>query len=178
MGGREYFDFITISGVNVYSVDEAPAFVAPQGSLAMRSDEAQLWQNTDGGTTWVQIGGSSSGESLLLLVPIDGVGTVVAPAIDPDGRRNICYVPTATVTEIEVTLPPISLSLAPVWRITMGGGFDPQPYTYIYPEVGDSIVNLDGIASISGYQEGGSSTSGTLVHDGDSSWAVFAGGIT
>lgn len=61
MGGREYFSVITVGDTNIYQVTGVPAFVAPQGSLALRSDTAALYQNTDGATTWTLVGGGSGG---------------------------------------------------------------------------------------------------------------------
>jgi hypothetical protein len=52
--GRIYVDVVTIGSINVYTVNSDPsgALSAPQGSLAIRTDTAQTWQNRNGGTTW------------------------------------------------------------------------------------------------------------------------------
>lgn len=177
MGGREYFEIVTIDDVSIYSTASQPAFVAAQGSLAMRTDVAQLWQNTDGNTTWVQIGSGGASDSLLLIVPIAGTGTVSAPAVDPSGLTNLCYVPAPTVTEIEAMLPLITPSLSSTWRFTMGGGLGASCFLYVFADVGNTMVNVGGsFVEIADYTEGTSSTSGTFVHDGDESWALFAGG--
>lgn len=53
-GGRVYVDRVTIGGVDVFEVVANPngALSADQGSIAIRSDTAETWQNLDGGTSW------------------------------------------------------------------------------------------------------------------------------
>jgi hypothetical protein len=53
-GGRTYVDKVTIGGVDVFEVTSSPDGVveAPRGSLAIRSDVAETWQNTDGAMAW------------------------------------------------------------------------------------------------------------------------------
>lgn len=53
MGGREFFEVVTVGNHNVYSVASDPngSLEAPIGSLAM-AESGLLYQNRDGGTIW------------------------------------------------------------------------------------------------------------------------------
>lgn len=63
MPGRTYVDVVTIGTTSVYQVDSNPDGVlsAAQGSLAIRSDTAALYQNTDGATAWSAVGSGGGG---------------------------------------------------------------------------------------------------------------------
>lgn len=58
---REYMGVATIGTASIYQVTGVPAFQAAQGSLAMRTDVAEVYQNTNGGSTWGLVGGGGSG---------------------------------------------------------------------------------------------------------------------
>lgn len=65
MASRVYVEILTVNGVSVYSGSGSPngSLQAARGSLYARSDTAQLWQNTDGSTSWVQVGSGGGGGS-------------------------------------------------------------------------------------------------------------------
>jgi hypothetical protein len=63
MGGKIYVDRFDLNGITVFTVTSDPngVLTAPIGSVAWRVDVgfAEIeYRNTDGGTTWVQAGGS------------------------------------------------------------------------------------------------------------------------
>lgn len=68
MGARIYTSVVTIGNVSIYQVNADPngVLTASLGSIAIRSDAApgNLYQNSDGGTTWVPVGGGGGGEDL------------------------------------------------------------------------------------------------------------------
>lgn len=128
---------------------------------------------TDGEAVW-GAAPSGGGDTLLLIVAIEGAGTVAAPAIDPEGLRNIVYDIGDGVETATVVLPAITADLSPTWRITIAGT-DVQ-YVSITADAGDTIVNISGLTVLlTGYGEGQVGGSATFVHDGTSSWALFAG---
>lgn len=59
-------------GVLIFDVDVDPNGVwsAPQGSLAIRADTPQLWQNLDGATAWGLVGGGGGGGGSIRLVTV------------------------------------------------------------------------------------------------------------
>ena len=61
MTSKIYVNIITVGGISIYDVDENPNGVlfASQGSIAVRSDEAITYQNTDGAGSWRIIGAAS-----------------------------------------------------------------------------------------------------------------------
>lgn len=61
MPSRTYNKVVTIGSVSIYSVTGVPAFNAALGSLAIRDDVGETYQNTDGAGTWVLIGGGAGG---------------------------------------------------------------------------------------------------------------------
>lgn len=135
-----------------------------------------LTADADPGTaSWQDASVIGGGETLLLVVPIAVNGA--APAIDPDGLRNICYVMAVGVTSMTAVLPEITGSLSPVWRVTVAGGGSGAICT-LSPAVGDTIVNLavQPDALIYGSEDEGGAQSpggGIFVHDGANSWAVW-----
>lgn len=129
-------------------------------------------------------GPGGSGESLLLVIEIEGTGTVSAPAIDPSGRSNIVYIAGDDVNTIDVTLPAITETLTPIWRFTaVKPGITPTGVMFVnlIPAGLDSYVNLPPTNYWNfsvGEGEGGISPnpqSATVIHDGDELWGVFAG---
>lgn len=121
---------------------------------------------------------SSGGGSLLLLVP-SAVGGGNAPVLDPAGRQNICYTFTGTLLNpLEVTLPPITPTLPPTWRITWSSAIaQPTSYLLVSPSIGNSILSDDGDGIRLGAIGESYITfwSATFVHDGIGVWAVFRG---
>jgi len=57
--GRIYTEIVSVGNINIYQVSSDPngALFAPIGSLAIRSDTADFFQNTDGFSTWTSAGG-------------------------------------------------------------------------------------------------------------------------
>lgn len=64
MAPRTYNSIVTVDGVSLYDVNGDPngVLTATRGSLAMQSDSANVWQNTDGGTTWTSLAGGGGGD--------------------------------------------------------------------------------------------------------------------
>ena len=58
-------DGISSSGPRLIAGSGVPAISAPSGSVYLRTDTAQLYQNTDGAATWSQLGSISSGSITL-----------------------------------------------------------------------------------------------------------------
>lgn len=58
MPSRIYTSVVSVGNINIYNVVADPngVLTAPLGSLAVRSDTAVTYQNTDGGTTWIVLG--------------------------------------------------------------------------------------------------------------------------
>jgi hypothetical protein len=68
MAPRIYTSQITVGGVDIYEVTADPDGVlsATRGSLAIRSDTAALYQNTDGGTSWTPFGALTGAPVVIL----------------------------------------------------------------------------------------------------------------
>lgn len=79
MTSRIYMSVATIGTTSIYSGTGVPAFTAARGSLAMRTDVAELYQNTDGAATWVLIGSGGSGGSNLFDTQIGRVSATMTP---------------------------------------------------------------------------------------------------
>lgn len=114
------------------------------------------------------------GDTLLLVIEIAADGA--APAIDPDGLRNICYVMAGTVNAMTAALPPITPTLGKVWRITVAGGADGASCA-VSADAGDTIINVGTAPAVlhGTVVEGGAAAAanGIFVHDGANSWAVW-----
>jgi hypothetical protein len=119
---------------------------------------------------------SGGSESLALIISISAGGP--APVVDPDGRRNLCYILTQEINEsIDVTLPEITPTLPPTWRISWGGDLTGASGSIsVIPGGTDEFANSPNNATLYVLGNNGESAffdSITLVHDGVSQWALF-----
>lgn len=125
-----------------------------------------------GDADWIDasiIGGG--GDSPLLVVDVVGD---TAPPVDPTGRRNIVYMgdedPGRVIT---ATLPEITPSLPPTWRMTV----QDAEFLHVLPGGSDTFANwaVFPYVRIQGgsLAVGGGSTV-TFVHDTVSRWGVFS----
>lgn len=88
MASRIYTSVVTVGDIEIYQVGSNPngSLEARQGSLAVRNDTALVYQNTDGGTTWAQLGGGGSFEYDVVTVLGAASGDLSA-----EPTRNIAY---------------------------------------------------------------------------------------
>ncbi len=119
MPGRDYLDVVTIGGVSIYNVlvDPNGVLSAARGSLAIESDvgNEKVWQNTDGASTWVQLGtGSGSTTPLSRTMFVDAT-TTVAPA-SQDGSIGAPY------DSLQDAIDAIVIAGGVEWSIWVGPG--------------------------------------------------------
>jgi hypothetical protein len=83
MAPRIYTSVVNVGGIAIYNVTSDPngVLVAPLGSLAVRSDLApgDVYQNSDGGTTWISIKGGGT----VVSAPVFPLGETMATTDSP-----------------------------------------------------------------------------------------------
>lgn len=101
MAGRAYFGIVSIGNTDIYQVTGVPVFTARLGSLAIRSDVAELYQNTDGATAWSLIGGGgTTGVSRLpfaVTTNTDALGLAAIYACTDTTAERTLTISTATI---------------------------------------------------------------------------------
>jgi len=146
--------FISGSGV--------PASSATKGSLYLRTDTAQVYQNTDGATTWTQVGAPvTSGGSSIFGSGVDGVVTF-------DGRANPCDNATTTCASLASTTYTLTRNISPT-NMSVAGGYTVKVAGFLFigngTISGTGTIQADGNAGTSGAGGGAGGTapaSGTL----------------
>jgi len=104
MAGRIYTNVVTVGSINIYNVvaDPSGVLTAPIGSLAIRSDTAVTYQNTDGGTTWVSLSAGGSVTSIqkrIQLGDLPAATTLNTPFDDAIPADGVILGATYIVTE-------------------------------------------------------------------------------
>lgn len=139
-----------------YNTSPNGVLIEPQGTLVARTDSAQLWQNTNGGTTWQQVGAGGGTQTDLPAVNV----TNIIGNWDTIGSNNIYY--TLEDQALNQPLPEVATSpysQIQVASIELGGG---STVTFV-PSGSDTISGRDQIDTTA-------VSEGLYVHDGVSTW--------
>lgn len=131
-------------------------------------------ETNPGDADWLNssvISGGTNTPSLIIAL----VGaTPVAPEIVSTGPRNILYT-METDAEGTATLPLITPTLSPVWRIAIQFNSEAGDCTLeISPNIGQDIL-VNAVAAGSYLLVNSGSTSVTFIHDGADTWYPFFG---
>lgn len=163
MGARIYTAIVSVGDINIYQVGSSPngALEAPQGSLAVRNDTAEVWQNTDGSTAWTQLGGGGSFE-------YDTVTELSAASGDlsAEPTRNIAYNLGASES-INQTLPSAAGSRK-LYRFMCFGGDESD--VQFAAGGGDTIEGRTSIQTGFGFDQGI-----VYISDGVDTWYGYPG---
>lgn len=155
MGSRIYTQIWTLGDISLYQVTGSPngSLTATRGSLATRDDAAQLWQNTDGGTTWQQLGSGGGGSANAI---------VVNDAVDLSSIGTN-YIKYDTIEDpITQPLPEISSSPFVAFFVSL---YDAVSITF-EPQGSDTILGTTTLDS-GGYSHG------VYIHNGSDTWVWF-----